>query len=172
MNRSKEKGQMRGRRFGVGRAQTRALVEERSGLTINTFCPITLICGCRHRWPGCIELCDKCGIAWLMSKKARSLDKASCEVFFYRFNNGFFYYRDRCRLFEELSARLDLRSGYCSSNSEKKSLGRMRPTELSHITRICSLGCSGKRSVPQPCNSLRNVSFLNTKHQFTVFYYA
>lgn len=84
-------------------------------------------CGCHHRWPEWIVICDAESIVGSMSKKACSPDNAACEAFFGRLKNEFFYYRDWEGVsFEEFSIRLDSYIDYYNK-LRKKTLGWLSP---------------------------------------------
>ena len=87
-------------------------------------------CGCRYRWPGWIEICERRGLRRSMSAKGCSPDNAAMEGFFGRMKNEMFHRRDWDGVtygeFEAAVAR------YMEDYNEtriKKSLGWMSPNE-------------------------------------------
>lgn len=86
--------------------------------------------GCRYRWPGWIERCEKYGITRSMSKKGRSPDNSACEGFFGRLKVELFY--GRCWSGWSVDDFMDAVDRYIHWYNErriKESLGGMSPLQ-------------------------------------------
>lgn len=86
--------------------------------------------GCHYRWPGWIRLYERHGLVRSMSRKGCSPYNSSCEGFFGRLKNEFFYDRDwDGATVDGLICELDGYMRYYRDERIKESLGWMSPMQ-------------------------------------------
>lgn len=87
-------------------------------------------CGCHHRWPEWISICEEAGITRSMPAKGCGPDNSAMEGFFGRTKNEMFYGRD----WDGVTVRefIDLIGGYIeryNTKRFKRSLGGLGPMD-------------------------------------------
>ena len=87
-------------------------------------------CGCHHRWPGWLEICEEAGVRRSMSRKGCSPDNSRMEGWFGTMKVEVFRHRDwSSATLDDLEEAIDSYIEWHNTRRRKRSLGGLSPME-------------------------------------------